>query len=355
MTGTKHSTKHKNTSGQQSSSVVSRSTHSIKPVYSASASRTKESGGSAVSPSSLPTAVAPTASDIPLSVTYSKFILMVASRGIDLLLCTLGCDMAEVRSNIQRLHARFEELQKSVNIALVHNRVPVSHIVRELSMLRASIVAELENYFFEDVRELGKCVKYPPLFSRLSPHSHYLSPHLLYHLIRKFLKSSKEIVSYNTHLSQFRNETLLRLFAQIKQLRTPLPEGFSSIVVHFKGDVSKDMTLGNVEDFRGMYLKHHKLCDYTLVLVTNDMILPSSASFSVPNSVTERLKNDIPIQLLKEFGVIKFEIGGTPMYGEAGVTVSGVRPSDKDHLTIAVPLTPGKSRTRMMCITVYTS
>ena len=74
MTGTKHSTKHKNTSGQQSSSVVSRSAHSIKPVYSASASRTKESEGSAVSPSSLPTAVAPTASDMLLSVTYSKFI-----------------------------------------------------------------------------------------------------------------------------------------------------------------------------------------------------------------------------------------------------------------------------------------
>ena len=74
MTGTKHSTKHKNTSGQQSSSVVSRSAHSIKPVYSASASRTKESGGSSVSPSSLPTAVAPTASDMPLSVTYSKLM-----------------------------------------------------------------------------------------------------------------------------------------------------------------------------------------------------------------------------------------------------------------------------------------
>ena len=82
--------------------------------------------------------------------------------------------MAEVRSNIQKLHARFEELQKSVNIAFVHNRVPVSHIVRELSMLRAS-VAELENYFFEDVRELGKCVKYPSLIlssqSSLTPSS----------------------------------------------------------------------------------------------------------------------------------------------------------------------------------------
>ena len=269
-----------------------------------------------------------------------------------MLLCTLGCDVAEVRSNIQKLHARFEELQKSVNIALVHNRVPVSRIVRELSMLRASIVAELEHYVFEDVRELRKCVKYPPLFSRLSPHCHYLSPHLLYHLVRKFLKASKEMVTYNTHLSQFRNETLLRLFAQIKQLRTPLPEGFSSIVVHFKGDFSKDMTLGNVEVLRKRYLKHHKLCDYTLVLVTNGMILPSSASFSVPNSVTERLKNDIPVQLLKEFGVIKFEIAGTPMYGEAGVTVSGVPPSANDHLTIAVPLSPGKTRPCMICITV---
>ena len=260
--------------------------------------------------------------------------------------------MAEVQSNMQRLHARFEDLQNAVIMSLVRNGVPVSHFVRELSMLRASNVVEHENYFSEDVREFGKCVKYRPLFSHLSPHCHFLSPHLLYHLIRKFLKAFKEMVSYNTHLSQFRNETLLGLFAQIKHLRIPLPEGFSSILVHFKGDVSKDMTLGNVDVFRKKYLKHHKLCDYTLVLVTNDMMLPSSASFSVPNSVTERLKNDIPIQLLKEFGVVKFEIAGTPMYGEAGMTVSGVPPSANDLLIIAVPLTPGKSRTHMICIAV---
>ena len=71
MAETQHSTKHKNTSGQQSSSVVSRTTHGIKAV---SASRTRESGGSAVYSSSLTTAVAPTASDMPLSVTYSKLI-----------------------------------------------------------------------------------------------------------------------------------------------------------------------------------------------------------------------------------------------------------------------------------------
>ena len=263
--------------------------------------------------------------------------------GINVLLCTLGCDVAEVQSNMQRLHARFEDLLNAVVISLVRNRVSVSHFVRELSMLRASKVAEHENYFSEDVRELGKCVKFCPLFSRLSPHLSYLSPHLLYHLVRKFLRAFTEMMSYNTHLSQFRNETLLRLFAQIKHLRTPLPEGFSSILVHFKGDVSRDMALGNVEEFKKRYLKHHKLCDYTLMLVTNDMMLPSGASFSVPKSVTERLKRDIPIQLLKEFCVIKFEIAGTPMYGEAGVTVSGVPPSANDDLIIAVPLTPGKS------------
>ena len=68
---TQHSTKHKSTRGKQSSGVVSRTTHGMN---SASASRTRESGGSAGSSFSLPTAVAPTASDMPLSVTYSKLI-----------------------------------------------------------------------------------------------------------------------------------------------------------------------------------------------------------------------------------------------------------------------------------------
>ena len=78
--------------------------------------------------------------------------------------------MAEIRSNIQRLQAKFEELKKAVIKSLNSKGIAVTHFVRELTLLPASNVAEHENYFPEDVKELGKCVKYRPLFSCLNPH-----------------------------------------------------------------------------------------------------------------------------------------------------------------------------------------
>ena len=248
--------------------------------------------------------------------------------------------MAEIRSNIQRLQAKFEELKKAVIKSLNSKGIAVTHFVRELTLLPASNVAEHENYFPEDVKELGKCVKYRPLFSCLNPHWNYISPHLLYHLIRKFLKAFKEMMAYNRELRQFRSQTSLRMFVQIEQTHTQLPEGFSCILVHMKSDILKDMTLENVENFRKKYMKHHNLCDYTLMLVSNATMLPSAATFSVPKSVTEGLKHNIPIKLLEEFGVIYFEIAGTQVYSDSSVDISQllkVPPSASD-----APQSPGK-------------
>ena len=163
---------------------------------------------------------------------------------------------------------------------------------------------------------------------------------MLYHLIRKFLKAFKEMMAYNRELRQFRSQTFLRMFVQIEQTHTQLPEGFSCILAHMKSDILKDMTLENVENFRKRYMKHHNLCDYTLMLVSNVTMLPSAATFSVPKSVTEGLKHNIPIKLLEEFGVIYFEIAGTQVYSDSSVDISQllkVPPSASD-----APQSPGK-------------
>ncbi|CAI8030167.1 hypothetical protein GBAR_LOCUS17108, partial [Geodia barretti] len=123
---TQHSTKHKSTRGKQSSGVVSRTTHGMN---SASASRTRESGGSSGSSSSLPTAVAPTASDMPLSVTYNKPTALSIS------------SMPEMEKRI---------LQRKVN-------ADTNRMIEQYALLRAQTESHLHEIHC-DVKKLLVCI-----------------------------------------------------------------------------------------------------------------------------------------------------------------------------------------------------
>ena len=222
------------------------------------------------------------------------------------------------------LKIKFQELQMAVMKSLLHEGIPITDIIREVTELPASKVAEHESYIpEEEIKELDKCMQYDVLFSRLNPHWNYLSPNFLYHLIVTFLKTIEEMVTYNTDLSQFRSQTLVRLFAQTNQQEIQLPEGFSSMILaRFEEGVPEDMTLQHVEDFRMKYSKHHKLCEFALLLIPNLKAAPFSVPFCVPKVVTKRLKHNVPTNLFKEFGITGFEISGTPVYGDAGVKIS---------------------------------
>ena len=239
-------------------------------------------------------------------------------------LLSLDCDSVEVERNIMELKIKFQELQMAVMKSLLHEGIPITDIIREVTELPASEVAEHERYIpEEEIKELDKCMQYDVLFSRLNPHWNYLSPNFLYHLIVTFLKTIEEMVTYNTDLSQFRSQTLVRLFAQTNQQEIQLQEGFSSMILaRFEEGVPEDMTLQHVEDFRMKYSKHHKLCEFALLLIPNLKAAPFSVPFCVPKAVTKRLKHNVPTNLFKEFGITGFEIAGTPVYGDAGVNVS---------------------------------
>ena len=237
---------------------------------------------------------------------------------------SLDCDPLQVERNIIELKIKFQELQKAVMKSLLHEGIPITDIIREVTELPASEVAEHESYIpEEEMKALDKCMQYDVLFARLNPNWNYLSPHFLYHLIVTFLKTIEEMVTYNTDLSQFRSQTLVKLFAQTNQQEIQLPEKFSSMILaRFEEGVPEDMTLQHVEDFRMKYSKHHKLCDFAIVLIPNVKAAPFSVSFCVQKAVAKRLKHNIPTNLLKEFGITGFEIAGTPVYGDADVNAS---------------------------------
>jgi len=160
------------------------------------------------------------------------------------------------------------------------------------------------------------------LFGELHLYWTYLSPHLFKHLVYK-LKPLEEIQgemeAYMTSLSEFRMGTPLKLFCAINKEHIKPPERFQTVVATFK-DVkskkmkSKKMTLQDLENFWLEYGKIYKLCELALILRCEVMENSFIVTFFVPDSVVELLQNNVPKELLRNFGVTKLVLVGNCIF-----------------------------------------
>ena len=218
----------------------------------------------------------------------------------------------------------FHKLKRMVLTLLQVNAIKVEVIVHNLTELPASQMSQHEPYFEKNLDKLEKCTEHIPLFSRLNLHWNYLSPQLLFHLVREFLADTdakKEMISYDAHLSQFRCCTHLQLFCQIEEEDIEPPEGFSKIVAKFEKHISEKTTLEDVEKFRLRLARHYRLCDFALVL--KPKIRPGSfiVSFFVPSSVLERLKVDVPKKdIFEDFGITRMDVDEYCVYCDVTAT-----------------------------------
>lgn len=225
-----------------------------------------------------------------------------------------------MKENIKKLERKFKELKKMVINLLDKECITAADVAFELAELPASEVEEHESFFKDHLSELQKYTNNKSLFSYMNCYWNYLSPQLLYHLVEELpscREAKGEMESYDKNLYRFRNFTLLSLFcATDKDTEHNLPsKGFSDIVAKF--EVTHDTTLQHVEEFRVKYAKHFKLRKFAFILSKKMMLASFIVSFSVPNSVTDRLRSDVPIDLLKEFGITQFEVAGTIVYNNA--------------------------------------
>ena len=188
--------------------------------------------------------------------------------------------------------------------------IPVEDIVHKLTDLPVAEKSQHKYFIKKNLKELEQCTKHKPVFSRLNEYWNYLSPQLLYHLVRMFpslASMMKEVELYDTQLFYFRNLTLLRLFCEVDSEYIKPPEGFTEIVVKFESHVTEDPTLQHVEDFREKYARHHQLRDFALMLVDKGEIGSFIVSFTAPNCILQQLVESIPTDIFKEFGVIQLK------------------------------------------------
>lgn len=221
---------------------------------------------------------------------------------------------------------------------LLKEGIAVDDAVLKLTALPASEKSEHESFFKEKLHELEKCTEYKPLFARLNPYWNYLSPQLLYHLIKKFLKhtdAKEKMDFYNRELCQFRKRTLLRLFCQIDRERKDPPHDFFTIVARFEEDipVPDDITLQYIEDFRQVYGKQYRLRDFALMLSAEVAINSYIVSFVAPQSIIGRLQNSIPKLILATFGVTGLNVAGKCVYGDLMVSPATSLPLSMSHNT----------------------
>ena len=238
---------------------------------------------------------------------------------------TVGYSPSEIEQNIEKLETKFEDLTIAAIKELNKRRIAVKYAVLKLTALPASQKSEHRSFFKENLHELEKCTEYESLFARLNPYWNYLSPQLLYHLIKGFLnrtEAKKGMDSYNSELCQFRNKTLLRLFCQIDTERKNPPEDFFLIVARFERDipVPDDITLQHVENFRQMYGKNYGLRDFALMLSAEVELNSYLVSFMAPRSIIGKLQSSIPKLILVKFGITGLNIAGKCVYGDLRIS-----------------------------------
>ena len=124
---------------------------------------------------------------------------------------------------------------------------------------------------------------------------------------------------YKIALQEFRVQTPLKLFCQIEVKYIKPTEEFHNIVVNFQ--VSVVTTLQDVDDFRRRYASHYNLHDFALRL--NSIYKGSFiVSFLVPESIIGLLREDIPEDILREFGVTQLDIAGSCVYSDSTTIVA---------------------------------
>ena len=246
----------------------------------------------------------------------------------------------EIEKNIEELEEMFSKLKKKAIELLKASSTEINEVVYELSNLSPKEKTQHKAYLTENKQTLSDQKDHIALFTSLNLHWDYLSPQLFDHLVNKLdcLKELKEeMKKYNKTLKTFRVTTPLKLFCEIHRKHFEPTDGFCKIVKKYKSEISKDMTLQDVEDFKQKYADHYQLYEFTLQLYS---IVPGSfiVTFLVPESVVDILKENIPEHLLKLFGIAQLEIAGCCVYRDSTKTVVSSITVPHSTSPIAIPI-----------------
>ena len=238
--------------------------------------------------------------------------LLISTRHKWCLHCYTGQEIINsVKVNIEKLEKTFNKLKIDTRDHLVVKRdISVTKVVDA----RTDMPTEECKKFL--MKELYKEDDIKALFATMRKCciTNYLSYHLLEHLIKEFELEEEErrMEAYKNDLQMFRETTPLKLFCktQTKHL-IKLSPGFKELVVRFEWP--DDITLEVVEEFRQEIAYHYNLRKCALMLA---YVLPGSfiITWYTSECIVGKLKENIPIDILKKYNTTKLEIAGDCVY-----------------------------------------
>ena len=220
----------------------------------------------------------------------------------------------EVKDTIGILKTKFNGLKKKIRECLDRREVAVTDVVDTLTSLSPDDDECHKIFLKEHIKMLNTAVNNTELFMTMNFHWNYLDPSLLNHLVTELelVEVKPDMTTYQSELQQFRMKTPLNLFHQTqKRKKIKLSPEFREIVAEF--DWPKDVTLEVLEQFRQEYASHYKVHECAMMVAD---VHPGCfiITWFIPESIAEKLKGKVPVQILRKYLVATLTVAGVCVY-----------------------------------------
>ena len=233
-----------------------------------------------------------------------------------LVMMPLATSTDEVKAMIAHLEEGFKYLRTTVRECLEKQRVIVSQVAEALTSLSPDDDERHKIFTKSNVTVLYRAANISEQFGTMNFHWNYLDPSLLEHLVKEFhLEQVKDrMKAYKSALQQFRKKTPLKIFCQTqRRKRKKFDEDFRELVAEFDWPEKENVTLEDVEQFRQEYASEYSLHECAMMIAQIHFGCYIITWF-IPESVVEKLKANVPREILKKYCVTKLEIAGACVY-----------------------------------------
>ena len=220
----------------------------------------------------------------------------------------------EVIAAIKILKKKFNALKKEIRECLDNHKIFVQDVADMLTSLSLDDDECHQIFLKEHIKMLNTAVDNNELFMTMNFHWNYLDPSLLNHLVTELelVEVKPDMTTYQSELQQFRMKTPLNLFHQTqKKKKIKLSPEFKEMVAEFK--LPNDVSLDVLEQFRQEYASHYKLHEFAMMVAD---VRPGSfiITWFIPESVAEKLKRKVPVQILRKYLVTTLTVAGVCVY-----------------------------------------
>ena len=217
-------------------------------------------------------------------------------------------------ATIEVLRKKFNGLKKATRECLERKKVPVQDVAEVLMSLSPD-EDECHRMFLESrIKAFAAAVDNFELFLTMDFHWNYLDPSLLNHLVTELelVEVKPDMMTYQSELQQFRMKTPLNLFHQTqRKKKIKLSPEFKEMVAEFK--LPNDVSLEVLEQFRQEYASHYNVHEFAMMVAdvrSGSFII----TWFIPESIAEKLKGKVPVQILRKYLVTTLRVAGVCVY-----------------------------------------